>query len=249
MDHSRDAEVSLQGIDFDYKNVCSAKALDAHRIKMESEKAKAEALKEAERRQIEEDKLVLAAKFSSALEESQRIWPILKPSVCYASASCFNAIANHLQNDFICAGSYPAYVIAKEMREFLGQADVPMLRFNDIDVYFGSFTEQECDISRNDCKWTKIKDIDSEVNLIHCSNLNVTNLVENFDINAVAVCVHVSVVNNKLSTAEWHVTSEFWHLYFKTIRFGLGEPILQRALLCVYRISPSNRGYLSVLLP
>ena len=144
--------MSLQDIDFAYKNVCSTKAIDAHRVKMEAEKARAEALKEAELRQIEEDKLVLAAKFSSALEESKRMWPILKPSVFYASSCCFNAIAHHLQNDFICAGSYPAYVIAKEMREFLGQDDVPMLRYNDIDVYFGSFTEQECDISRNDCK-------------------------------------------------------------------------------------------------
>ena len=87
---------------------------------MEAEKAKAEALKEAELRQIEEEKLVLAAKFSSTKEESERMWPILKPSVVYASSCYFIAVANHLQNDFICAGSYPAYVIGKEMREFLG---------------------------------------------------------------------------------------------------------------------------------
>ena len=120
MDQSRDADVSLQGIDFDYKNVCSTEAIDAHRVKMEAEKAKAEALKEAELRQIEEEKLVLAAKFSSTKEESERMWPILKPSVVYASSCYFIAVANHLQNDFICAGSYPAYVIGKEMREFLG---------------------------------------------------------------------------------------------------------------------------------
>ena len=80
------------------------------------------------------------------------MWPTLKPSVFYASLSCFSAVANHLRSDFICAGSYPAFVLANEMLEFLGQDDVPMLRYNDIDVYYGSFSRQEGDITRNECK-------------------------------------------------------------------------------------------------
>ena len=63
--------MSLQGTDFDYKSICSRKAIDAHRVKIEAEKAKADALKEVELRKVEEEKLALVAMFSSAQEKAQ----------------------------------------------------------------------------------------------------------------------------------------------------------------------------------
>ena len=73
------------------------------------------------------------------------------------------------------------------------------LKYNDIDVYCGSFGEGEMD--RLDCKWVKIDGIDAEVNLISCTKLNTSSLVKNFDINAVAVSVHVIVGNNEFPEA------------------------------------------------
>ena len=51
------------------------------------------------------------------------------------------------------------------------------LKFNDIDIYHCSFNDGE--IIRGECKWANIEGINTEVNLIHCENLNVQCLVEN----------------------------------------------------------------------
>ena len=220
MDHTKDRDVSLQGVDFNYKEVCSPAVIDAHVVKMEAEKAKADALLESERRLVQEKKLAIAAKFCSAQEASKSVWPILEARVIQASSSCLTAISEHLKSDFICAGSYPAFIIANEMRESLGREEVPSLKYNDIDVYYGNFGPKDCDIIRTDCKWTQIPGIETEVNLILCENLNAKNLTENFDINAVAVCICVSVANDKASTVEWLITPEFWHFVLedKTLR-------------------------------
>ena len=66
-----------------------------------------------------------------------------------ASKGVLSAIADHLKSDFICSGSYPAFVIADEMRSLLGSNDFPPLTYNDIDVYYGNFGNSE--MRRNDC--------------------------------------------------------------------------------------------------
>ena len=50
--------------------------------------------------------------------------------------------------------------------------------------------------------------------MISCTNLNTSSLINNFDINAVAVCVHVKVRNKKVTSVNWIVTPEFWHFVF-----------------------------------
>ena len=49
---------------------------------------------------------------------------------------------------------------------------------------------------------TKLLRIKSEVNLISCANINVACLIENFGINADAVCVQELVEDNKDLSAE-----------------------------------------------
>ena len=56
--------------------------------------------------------------------------------------------------------------------------------------------------------------LEKEVNFILCENLNIKALIENCDINAVAVFVNVRVENKKVSFAEWIVGSQFWHFLF-----------------------------------
>ena len=90
-------------------------------------------------------------------------------------------------------------MVANELCEYLEQQSAIRLKYNDIDVYHGSFGDGE--INRIDCKWTKIEGINPEVNLISCTKLNTSSLIGNFDINAVAVCVHVILGNDEIPEA------------------------------------------------
>ena len=79
------SSIDLQGLSLDYKTICSASAVEAHKRVMEEEKRKAEAEKakiEAEliasQRIIEAEKLILASRFQPAVERSSQLQPILK---------------------------------------------------------------------------------------------------------------------------------------------------------------------------
>ena len=112
----------------------------------------------------------------------------------------FSAISGRIQSNFVCAGSFPAFLIAQEMQKIPSEYEPVELKFNDIDIYYGSFGDGE--LVRIKCSWTKIEKIECEVNLILCERLNTDNLVRNFDINAVSVCVNVKVLDRKVSSIE-----------------------------------------------
>ena len=126
-----------------------------------------------------------------------------------ANEAKFCAIATHVGSSFICAGSFPAYVIAENYNTLSNRGKMVHLMYNDIDVYYGRFGEGET--NRLDCSYTNINGLAEEVNLISCSNLNSAWLLESSDINAVAVCVHVHVESNKVQLSEWIISPEFWH--------------------------------------
>ena len=70
----------MQGLSFDYNNIISTTAIEAHikvveeeKRKAETERAKIEAEKIAAQRKIEEKKLILASKFQPATEKSRGI--------------------------------------------------------------------------------------------------------------------------------------------------------------------------------
>ena len=49
------------------------------------------------------------------------------------------AIAVHLKSEFLCTGSFPAFVITKEISVLTRDEEIPKLNDNDIDIYRGSF--------------------------------------------------------------------------------------------------------------
>ena len=132
---------------------------------------------------------------------------MLHPLVKESTKSHFDIISAHLNEDFICAGSFPATMLASV---WSAQDDNPQglkLTFNDIDIYHGDFCEG--DIIRKSCTQTKLNGIRKDINLIFCSNLNAKYLLENCDINAVAVFVQVSVLDKKMIHAQWIVGAQY----------------------------------------
>ena len=217
--------VSLQGIKYEYTSVCSPEAIEAHKSVVEAEKSKLEAEKiklETEKvaalKKIEEKKLELKEKFTPATEKSREIWQILELYANETTSSCFGAIAAHLGSHFICAGSFPAFVVAKTFSQHAKIKELTGLKYNDIDIYHGSFGDGK--FERLSCKQEKVKGVESEVNFISCAHLSTSCLISNFDINAVAVCVHVLVENDIIASVKWTVTPQFWH-------FLLVDPTLQ----------------------
>ena len=150
-DRSADKQVCLQGLKFDYQGVCSSAAIEAHRCVLEAEKTRKQAELEAAVRIREEKEQAIAATFTPALDRSKRIWPDLEPLIINATSKYFSAIAQHIKSNFICAGSFPAFVISNEMKRLSdsGINEALRLKFNDIDVYYGRFGDGE--LKRNSC--------------------------------------------------------------------------------------------------
>ena len=195
---SADSEVNLQGLEFNYKEICSPTAVENHRIAIQARLTEEQARLAAEAKLLQEKRRANEAKFAAAVDSSKELWSRLEKLLVEASSSCFSAISQLSQGDFICAGSYPAFLIAKQLAKISRDYEPVQLKFNDIDIYYGSFGNGE--LKRTRCTWTKIENISSEVNLIKCENLSTDYLVDNFDINAVAVCVHAKVLNKKVSS-------------------------------------------------
>ena len=209
MDHSADDEVSLQGVDFVYKDICTSEAIEIYKKKLESLKAEKEA-EEQKKAKIASDKVKsLSALFAHAQKLSEVIWSEMLSLAREATEAKFCAIATHVGSSFICAGSFPASVVADIYKSLSNTGTRIHLMYNDIDVYYGRFGEGE--INRLDCSYTNISGLEEEVNLINCSHLNTAWLLNNSDINAVALCVHVHVRNNKVQLSEWIISPEFWH--------------------------------------
>ena len=64
---------------------------------------------------------------------------MLKPLINHASSVQFAASATHLKSSFICAGSFPAFILINEIRKLTRKKEIPRVKYNDIDIYYGSF--------------------------------------------------------------------------------------------------------------
>ena len=206
---SAEKEVKLQGLEYDYRAVCSQSEIYRHKSVIEADKAIEEAKRIEAIRIRDETKREFELKFAGALESSKALWLKLEALVIEASSNCFQAIAQQVQGDFICAGSFPAYIIAKQLGVLSSEHNCVQLKFNDIDIYHGNFGDGE--LKRTDCTQSMIKKIKTEVNLIQCENLNIPYLINNVDINAVAVCVLVQVLESKVISSQQTVAPEFQH--------------------------------------
>ena len=69
------------------------------------------------------------------------MWPKIRPLVKKAAMSTFDIIALKIKKDFICAGSFPASVLASVWSKASSSNKKVKLIFNDIDVYYGEFQE------------------------------------------------------------------------------------------------------------
>ena len=63
-------------------------------------------------REAEERQLALARMFSHAVRRSRPIWDKMLPHILAATTEQFVAIAAHVNESFVCAGSFPAYIVA-----------------------------------------------------------------------------------------------------------------------------------------
>ena len=81
IDHSADKEVSLQGLEFDYKIVCSQAEINKQKNKIKVEQAAEEAKRLEAAQIIEENKRKLELKFVTVEESSKILWQNLKPLI------------------------------------------------------------------------------------------------------------------------------------------------------------------------
>ena len=207
-DHSDDAKVHLEGVKFNFKEIITQKSVSEHQKKIEIQKAREELVRREAVKYAEEKASQLAKRFAPSIERSKLVQAEICPLVNGLAIPKFNIIASHINKDFICAGSFPAALLASVWGASSASKEKVKLIFNDIDVYFGEFHEGT--IERLECTWTTLDGIDKEVNKIYCRNVNVDSLMANCDINAVAVFVIVKVVAKKVFSAEWVVGPQFW---------------------------------------
>ena len=80
---------------------------EIHEITKEREEAR-----DDERRIEREKALEIAKQLSPAIERSKFFWPNIQPIVEVATMPIFSIIASHIKEAFICAGSYPAAMLA-----------------------------------------------------------------------------------------------------------------------------------------
>ena len=64
---------------------------------------------------------------------------MLEPLINRASSEQFAALATHLKSSFICAGSFPAFILINEIHKLTQNEKIPRVKYNDIDIYYGSF--------------------------------------------------------------------------------------------------------------
>ena len=95
-----------------YEEVVTSEAIERHLKTIEEREAKEEADRESERRLAREKVLKIARLLSPATQRSKSVWPKLHPLVEEATMPTFQIIASHIKENFICAGSYPAAMLA-----------------------------------------------------------------------------------------------------------------------------------------
>ena len=149
-DGSGDSEVSLQGVNFTYKDIITPMALETQRKESEAQAAMEEAERQAAMKLIEEKEIALAERFAPAVKRSETVWACISSLVKEATKPHFNSIASYINGSFICAGSFPAAILASTWSTQSGDTEKLMLTFNDIDIYHGKFGDG--DLIRSTCK-------------------------------------------------------------------------------------------------
>ena len=61
---------------------------------------------------MREKSLEIAKQLCPAMERSKLVWPEIRPIVEEATMPIFDIIASHIDENYICARSYPAAMLA-----------------------------------------------------------------------------------------------------------------------------------------
>ena len=109
------------------------------------EKAEQEALIEIAKKEAQDR----ACRFAPSVERSKSVQPNLKPLVSIETMGKFNIVASYVKKDYICAGSYPAAVLASVWNQQNAEKAAVRLIYNDIDIYHGKFGDGT--IQRENC--------------------------------------------------------------------------------------------------
>ena len=122
-----------------YKTICKKEAIEAHKKMLDDLEAEKLAKVNSAVREAEERQLALARIFSHAARRSRLVWDRMLTHILTATTEQYDAIAAHVNGSFVCAGSFPACIVADVYSKLPDTDDGLRLNFNDIDIYFGHF--------------------------------------------------------------------------------------------------------------
>ena len=122
-----------------YNDHITPDKVTGHRRNVEEAELEEEAKRIAAIQLSQEKSAAIAKKLSPAVDKSLSVWPILSPFVKEQTKTTFDIIASHVGADYICAGSYPAAMLAGVRNAQSDSIDKLKLLFNDVDIYHGTF--------------------------------------------------------------------------------------------------------------
>eukprot|EP00986_Skeletonema_menzelii_P014343 scaffold9453_cov75-Skeletonema_menzelii.AAC.1 len=216
-----ETQVSLQHLpDYDYKKRCSnEKVADAVKV-MREEKDNAAVAERARLKKIADGLALEIASTQVFVDKADGLMPQLLSKVNELVSETLQKIHEEKGHErFIIGGSWAAAIIAKSLDDICADDDnfdACSLTANDIDVYFGDFTEDfdsKLIVDLNCIRYTKVDSITLEVNTIKCSNLSPQAMLANNDINVTACCFHVDFSKDELVSI--HASPCFWEFLFQ----------------------------------
>jgi hypothetical protein len=219
LDGSQNQEVDLQGLEkYNFAATVNAARLEEAKAMIESEDAQAVADAEEARRQAEELRKAQEELFSDAAIEGASLLNAVQADLVTAANETVRHLAGSVQRPYIIWGSFPAKLFADVYRK--QKESATKLLANDVDVFYGEFGEGKH--QRIEYNRTTLANA-LEVNTIRCQNLNMDDLVEGCDINAVQAGFTVDE-NGEIA---WRIGPAFFHFILSdhTLRpINLGSP-------------------------
>lgn len=212
-------QVSLQHLpDYDYPTMCKRQAVFDFKTKQEREQQqeKLQAMEDKKRRE-EEIKQAWEA-LGQWLEKGERVLEKIEGDMQKKSITVLERVATVISPPFVVLGSWPAKLICDVMFSCgdLELDDIvddlpedPGLIANDIDVYHGNWGDGQVTVHFKDMKYHNLANLDLEVNAVPCSDLNITSLLHNNDINATAAAFGVKMIGGKINVSV-HTAPSYW---------------------------------------
>jgi hypothetical protein len=232
---SKNKEVELQGVPtYKYSDQVTLATVQAHRHTLAGEEKEAQRIQTAKNladetflQQAKNTKDEMEARLAPIKAQGNIILSGVKEGFEILLKPAVDVIASHIKRDFTVYGSYPAALMIEEMKN-LSRAQpalFPQLvqaptQFADIDVVYGTFNNDGV-FDRKAHKKFKLNSLPTELNLVEADNIpSGADFLQLVDINAVAICCEVKVVDGKATGSVVYVHPAFW-------KFALAGSILE----------------------